>query len=194
MLNDKKFRRTARCGHYAKLLAQKEPLMKVFPVKVVRGEDFTASWLHQYGLDEPILVAEDESGSNRLGLRLPSRDSTLQDVARIVGPTYPVKLMEVGSQTQLEGEQLGDYADYLAGYTSGTHKVLNMITLECSATPLSSHIQPPTVVRQVDWIDTAWPIERRARGDYPAVQRYCLSGMAGSYTDFHVDFGGTSGK
>ena len=26
------------------------------------------------------------------------------------------------------------FADYLAGYTPGVHKVLNMITLECSAT------------------------------------------------------------
>jgi len=29
-------------------------------------------------------------------------------------------------------------------------------------------------------------------GDYPEVQKYCLTGMAGSYTDFHIDFGGTS--
>jgi len=33
---------------------------------------------------------------------------------------------------------------------------------------------------------------RRSRGDYPQVQKYCLTGMAGSYTDFHIDFGGTS--
>ena len=25
-----------------------------------------------------------------------------------------------------------------------------------------------------------------------SVQKYCLSGMGESYTDFHVDFGGTS--
>jgi hypothetical protein len=38
-----------------------------------------------------------------------------------------------------------------------------------------------------------WPFSRRARGgDYPRVQKYVLAGMAGSYTDFHVDFGGTS--
>lgn len=38
-----------------------------------------------------------------------------------------------------------------------------------------------------------WPFQRRARGaDYPRVQKYVLAGMGGSYTDFHVDFGGTS--
>jgi hypothetical protein len=35
-------------------------------------------------------------------------------------------------------------------------------------------------------------LERRALGDFPRVQKYCLAGMAGSYTDFHIDFGGTS--
>ena len=59
--------------------------------------------------------------------------------------------------------------------------MLNMITLECSATPLSNQITAPHAVRGLDWIDTVWPLERRARGDYPAVQKYCLSGMGGSY-------------
>ena len=53
-------------------------------------------------------------------------------------------------------------------------------------------MQSPTLVREVDWIDKCWPLDRRARGDFPQVQKYCLCGMAGSYTDFHVDFGGTS--
>ena len=28
--------------------------------------------------------------------------------------------------------------------------------------------------------------------NFPRVQLYCLMGTAGSYTDFHIDFGGTS--
>eukprot|EP00981_Chlorochromonas_danica_P002460 scaffold473_cov159-Ochromonas_danica.AAC.13 len=35
-------------------------------------------------------------------------------------------------------------------------------------------------------------MEHLSRQDYPRVQKYCLAGMAGSYTDFHIDFGGTS--
>lgn len=27
---------------------------------------------------------------------------------------------------------------------------------------------------------------------YPKVQKYCLMSVAGCYTDFHIDFGGTS--
>ncbi|CAE7441591.1 Kdm2 [Symbiodinium microadriaticum] len=68
-----------------------------------------------------------------------------------------------------------------------------MISLEVSSTPLASHILSPRFVRQLDWIDAYWPVDRRARGrDFPSVQKYVLCGMKGSYTDFHVDFGGTS--
>ena len=190
MLSDSKFRRTARCGHYAKLLAEKEKGMRIYPVTELSGTDVTSERLSRDGLDQPLLISAD--ASKGLGLQLPPPGSTLRDIAKTIGPFTPVKIIEVGTQTQLDGHFLGEYAEYLAGYTPGSHKVLNMITLECSGTPLASSIQSPTTVRDVDWIDTAWPLERRARGDYPAVQRYCLSGMSGSYTDFHVDFGGTS--
>ena len=55
-----------------------------------------------------------------------------------------------------------------------------------------------------DWIDQHWPLHRRhdqqggsggsdsSSSSFPRVQKYVLSGMAGAYTDFHVDFGGTS--
>ncbi|RYG48141.1 hypothetical protein EON67_07880, partial [archaeon] len=47
-------------------------------------------------------------------------------------------------------------------------------------------------VRQIDWIDMVWPKARRMAGEYPRVQLYCLMSAAGAWTDFHVDFGGTS--
>lgn len=73
------------------------------------------------------------------------------------------------------------------------HRVLNQITFEFTRTPLSDVVQSPTFVREMDWIDTVWPrLWRHERSIYPAVQLYCLTSAAGSYTDFHVDFGGTS--
>ena len=58
------------------------------------------------------------------------------------------------------------------------------------------------MVRQIDWVDNVWP--RHLKEDqedgtndmhrmmYPKVQKYCLMSVAGCYTDFHIDFGGTS--
>ena len=94
--------------------------------------------------------------------------------------------------------------------------MLNLITLEVSGTRLAEQIQSPRFVRQVDWIDRVWigksgdeedpqhgsrPPRRRRPGSYrkggmsstfPQVQLYCLMSVAGSFTDFHVDFGGTA--
>lgn len=77
-----------------------------------------------------------------------------------------------------------------------------MISLEFSHTKLENYIQSPTVVRQIDWVDVVWPrklkesqIESTNLIDemmYPKVQKYCLMSVKNCYTDFHVDFGGTS--
>ncbi len=71
-------------------------------------------------------------------------------------------------------------------------RVLNQISLEFSPTPFAKQVKSPQFVRDIDWIDSVWPYQRRKEEDYPRVQYYCLTSTAGCYTDFHVDFGGTS--
>ena len=71
-------------------------------------------------------------------------------------------------------------------------KVLNQISLEFSHTPLIRHTRSPQFVRELDWIDNDWPAKKKQGSDYPQVQYYCLTSTAGCYTDFHLDFGGTS--
>ena len=48
----------------------------------------------------------------------------------------------------------------------------------------------------MSWVHQLWP-ENIQDGEEvqfvrPEVQRYCLMGIKDSFTDFHVDFGGTS--
>jgi len=71
-------------------------------------------------------------------------------------------------------------------------RVLNQISLEFSLLPLAKYVKSPKFVRDIDWVDNMWPAQRKAQGDYPRVQYYCLTSTAGCYTDFHIDFGGTS--
>ncbi len=96
-------------------------------------------------------------------------------------------------------------------------QILNQISYEFSGTPLHPMVESPQIVRDIDWIDQAWPNERKPKDkeskhpkrsktgktskkaskgenstEYPAVQYYCLTSAAGSYTDFHIDFGGSS--
>lgn len=99
-------------------------------------------------------------------------------------------------------------------------KILNLISLEFSDTKLSNVVKSPNFVPQLDWEDLILTdsqlnnreeernrkllahsvgsdddndcSEEKGKKISSKVQKYCLIGMAGSYTDFHIDFGGTS--
>ena len=117
-----------------------------------KGKLLTEEMLCKEGLEAPILIRASENSRKHLGLKLPSPDTTLSDIADSIGRDFPVKVIEVGAQHEIEGYTIGQYADYLANRSS-MHKLLNMISLEVSATSLSTSILSPRVVRQVDWID-----------------------------------------
>ena len=55
-------------------------------------------------------------------------------------------------------------------------------------------VVPPRIVNELSWVSNFWP---ESTGDVrtfirPEVQKYCLMSVKDSYTDFHIDFGGTS--
>lgn len=145
---------------------------------------------------------------------------TVRDIADVVGYSHIVHVIDVEYQEEMEGWTFADLVDYFededriisvaaikkepertrpsrrsaSKYIQKTrHRVLNQISFEFSQTPLRAYVKSPSFVRDMDWIDHAWPSEHRsASNKYPMVQYYCLTSAAGSYTDFHVDFGGTS--
>jgi len=54
-------------------------------------------------------------------------------------------------------------------------------------------ILPPKFVRDLDWVENYWPSTRKGKGHiYPKVQLYCLMGVANAWTDWHIDFAGSS--
>jgi len=83
-------------------------------------------------------------------------------------------------------------------------RILNIISLEFSHTHLRDYVQAPDIVRSMDWIELFWPPQlkqlpastpkkkRSYPHSYPKVQYYCLMSVAGCWTDFHIDFGGSS--
>lgn len=183
ILTDNDFRRTPKCSEYSKRIASIS--VPSFPIEVL--PTVTADYIWTTGFKQPVKVLD----MSAIDIKVPSPQTSILEVAEAIGLTEPVKLIEVGSQSEILGYTIGDYAKYLSKRTS-SHKLLNLISLEISATPMSSRVVAPAVARVVDWVERVWPIDRMARGDYPRVQKYCLCGMAGAYTDFHLDFGGTS--
>ncbi|PGH19049.1 hypothetical protein AJ79_00083 [Helicocarpus griseus UAMH5409] len=132
-----------------------------------------------------------DCGQDLLDMVIP-QDLTVRHVAELYGPDERVEVIDVKSQ---QGEDkrwtMQKWADYY--YDDSTNKaVRNVISLEVSQSPLGRLIRRPKIVRDLDLQDHVWPAELQAIGDYPKVQFYVLMSVADCYTDFHVDFGGSS--
>ncbi|XP_044762854.1 jmjC domain-containing histone demethylation protein 1-like isoform X3 [Coccinella septempunctata] len=161
----------------------------------MHGNELTVEYFQRYGFHTPLLF-KDKAG---LGLGLPTTNFTINDVRMCVGSRRVLDVMDVNTQKNSE-MTMREWQKYYEDQEKD--KLLNVISLEFSHTKLEHYVQSPTVVRQVDWVDNVWPRhlkESQVEGTnvleemkYPKVQKYCLMSVKGCYTDFHVDFGGTS--
>lgn len=131
-----------------------------------------------------------DCGQDRLDMVIPE-GLTVRTVAELYGPEERVEVIDVKSQ---QGEDkrwnMQKWADYYE--STGDKVVRNVISLEVSQSRLGRLIRRPKIVRDLDLQDAVWPKELQAVGDFPKVQFYCLMSVADCYTDFHVDFGGSS--
>ncbi len=79
----------------------------------------------------------------------------------------------------------GSCVSAFSGLTRPT--VLNVISLEFSETPLAQYVQSPTIVRQLDWIDLFWPLDRKQRlKQYPQVRAVAVAAPAVSSSPTQV--------
>ena len=155
-------------------------------VAAVDGADVDGAYcVDRDALRAPMLL---RGGAAACGMRLPGGENFgVDDVALLVGPEATVPVIDVAEQEQ-QGRDwtLGEWASYFARKEAGAHKVLNVLSLEISGTRLGDAVAAPRFVRDLDWID-ATPADER-----PKVQKYCLMSAGGSFTDWHVDMGGSS--
>ncbi|KAK9305490.1 hypothetical protein QLX08_003504 [Tetragonisca angustula] len=159
------------------------------------GPELNLAYLQKHGLSIPLLF-RDKSG---LGLRVPSSNFTVNDVRTCVGSKRILDVMDVNTQKN-EDMTMKEWQKYYED--PNKERLLNVISLEFSHTKLENYVQSPELVRLVDWVDVVWPRHlKEAQVEstnlledmmYPKVQKYCLMSVKGCYTDFHVDFGGTS--
>ncbi|KAI9376493.1 hypothetical protein BJX61DRAFT_322434 [Aspergillus egyptiacus] len=131
-----------------------------------------------------------DCGQDQLDMVIP-QGLTVRAVSELYGPDERVEVIDVKSQ---HGEDkrwtMQKWADYYE--STGSKVVRNVISLEVSQSKLGRLIRRPKIVRDLDLQDAVWPKELQAIGDYPKVQFYCLMSVADCYTDFHIDFGGSS--
>ncbi|KAF7796792.1 hypothetical protein EIP86_007976 [Pleurotus ostreatoroseus] len=164
--------------------------IKPDPFKRMKGADVTLEWLEndESAMKEPVVIEKPDG----LGMKMPE-DITVSDVAEIVGEDTPVEVIDVASQSNIPGWTLGKWAEYYETEPAKRDKIRNVISLEISGTELADKVLPPRLVREIDWVEKFWPNTKKGRGhSYPKVQLYCLMGVEKAWTDWHIDFAGSS--
>ncbi|KAF9177742.1 JmjC domain-containing histone demethylation protein 1 [Haplosporangium sp. Z 767] len=156
----------------------------------LQGKDLTMEWMRETGFKTPVIVKRDMDGTTQgLDMKMPPNTFTVDDVRDAVGGETEVEVMDVASQSELLDWNMESWAEYFM--SEHKERVYNVISLEISGTPLADQVQRPKVVREMDWIENFWPQELKAT-EFPKVQLYCLMSVKDSFTDFHVDFAGSS--
>jgi hypothetical protein len=158
------------------------------PVVQLRGYELTSDYLIKNGFDRPILV----HCKDGLDLRVPHDSFSVQDVEDHVGSLKEVDIIDV--EQQEEGHMLmREWTEYFTSICRP--RILNVVSLEFTGTKLADLVDPPRIVHDLSWVSNHWPTDippEDMQFVRPEVQRYCLMSTKDSYTDFHIDFGGTS--
>uniref|UniRef100_A0A1A8LRF1 Jumonji C domain containing histone demethylase 1 homolog D n=1 Tax=Nothobranchius pienaari TaxID=704102 RepID=A0A1A8LRF1_9TELE len=149
----------------------------------MRGEQVTPRYLERHGFNYPLVITEMEG----LGLKLPPPTFSVKDVEQYVGGGKVIDVIDVARQADSK-MKLSEFIKYFT--KPHRPKVLNLISLEFSDTKMSELVEVPDVAKKMSWVENYWPDE--SFFPKPFVQKYCLMGVKDSYTDFHIDFGGTS--
>lgn len=150
----------------------------------MRGHALTMATLIKKGFDVPILV-ESKDG---LEIDVPPDTFTVDEVMNQLGPNFELDVIDVTRQISVKMKII-DFLRSLSQDKRHRSSVYNCISLEVSKTPLSRLIKAPAIVNRLSWVERCWPLNSELR---PAVSKYCLMSMENSFTDFHIDFGGTS--
>uniref|UniRef100_A0A3P9QEV3 Lysine demethylase 7A n=1 Tax=Poecilia reticulata TaxID=8081 RepID=A0A3P9QEV3_POERE len=149
----------------------------------MKGEQVTTRYLERHGFNYPIVITEMEG----LGLKLPPPKFSVKDVEQYVGGDKVIDVIDVARQADSK-MKLSEFIKYFT--KPHRPKVLNLISLEFSDTKMAELVEVPDVAMKMSWVENYWPDD--SFFPKPFVQKYCLMGVKDSYTDFHIDFGGTS--
>ncbi|XP_067033203.1 lysine-specific demethylase 2A-like [Acropora muricata] len=119
-------------------------------VKMFTGDEFTLKYIQENGFNSPIVMRSTDG----LDIRVPNKDFTVEDVKNFVGARRIVDVIDVNTQQALE-MSLQQWVKY---FTSEEREdIYNVISLEFSHTKLEDLVEPPQVVRVMDWVNVVWP-------------------------------------
>ncbi|CDK25117.1 unnamed protein product [Kuraishia capsulata CBS 1993] len=125
---------------------------------------------------------------------------TVTEITELLGEDHAVEVMDVLTQDN-DRWTLGRWRDYYNLDASERGKIRNVLSLEVSDTGLGDIVRIPKFVQDIDIVERVWReivSSKLIDGDSPSwierpkVTKYCLMSVKDAFTDFHLDFGGTS--
>uniref|UniRef100_A0A1I8FJR5 JmjC domain-containing protein n=1 Tax=Macrostomum lignano TaxID=282301 RepID=A0A1I8FJR5_9PLAT len=163
-------------------------------VVTAKGHEL-ADLIDKTSFRQPFLVPSPEG----LDLVVPPGSFTIRDVVDSVGKDRLVDVIDVQESSDFK-MSMADFFNWF--YQTEGNKIYNVLSLEISETRLSSTVVPPKPVRDLSLVNRCWPDESgHLSGEdcpeddtrnKPEVLKFCLMSAGHSYTDFHIDFGGSS--
>ncbi|KAK7206336.1 hypothetical protein BZA70DRAFT_276352 [Myxozyma melibiosi] len=172
---------------YCQLIKDRAFTPESFPR--ISGHELTKDLARSGGISQPVIIPGDKIDG--LGLEVPA-GLTVRKVADLVGHDTKVEVIDVPTQHESPNWDLGKWTDYYETSAEARDRVRNVISLEVSYTKLGDLIQRPQYVRETDLSQIAWPEDLKNKGRWPKVSLYCLMSVENAYTDYHIDFGGSS--
>uniref|UniRef100_A0A914Z116 [Histone H3]-dimethyl-L-lysine(36) demethylase n=1 Tax=Panagrolaimus superbus TaxID=310955 RepID=A0A914Z116_9BILA len=159
------------------------------------GNDFMNNFNFDKEWRYPLKVLKKEG----LHMKLPEENFTLEELVKLVGRDEEIQVIDVYMQ---ESNTMSMGAFFDRWNEEPRERLYNMLSFEFSHTKLMEIIRAPELMYQLSWVHKFWPPEAEPNENHivipehlelkPDVAMFCLLGMGGSYTDFHIDFGGSS--
>ncbi|KAL6940595.1 hypothetical protein ACO0QE_004504 [Hanseniaspora vineae] len=142
-------------------------------------------------------------------------DISFKQLCQVLGMDSMVPVMDVLTQEN-ETWTIEQWYKYYMNHASNaaSQRLKNVISLEIGSKELPSdefyqgnntsddqkqtlsslalNIHRPKIVSDNDLLDKVWKYNKDKQITKPQIQKYCLTGVEGCYTDFHVDFAGTN--
>lgn len=143
-------------------------------------------------MKKPILLPNADVKKNGMALPTEKHKFTIDYITDRVGDDAPVVVMDVLTQQGVKPRwNMGQWRDYFKTPLALRDRIRNVISLEISSyDDLGKQFTRPRYVREVDLVDKVWSTHDGQ--ERPQITKYCLMSVKDSFTDFHIDFGGTS--
>jgi hypothetical protein len=153
-------------------------------VRYVEGDRLTPEYFAENEFKTPVVVKHPE------GLDIRRPQLSLSEIVSLVGADATVDVIDVRKQEGMP-MKLGDFVTAFSASDDG--RVLNCLSLEITGTPLGTLVDAPRVIRDLCWVRNYWPDNLDyEQPEAPKVSKYCIMSRAKSFTDFHIDFSGSS--